>query len=110
MNELVVEDINLDRLNHVIDVMAEYYMGNEVLMSYLLFQFYKVREDEAKNFESELTQNQLKLYETFKLLRNVNTISKSGKRKILSVCLWQFARICVWLSLSLQQLIMTFID
>ena len=91
VNELVVEDINLDRLNHVIDVMAEYYMGNEVLMSYLLFQFYKVREDEAKNFESELTQNQLKLYETFKLLRNVNTISKSGeaediKRMFVAIC------------------------
>ena len=55
MNALVVEDMNLDRLNHVIDVMAEYRMQNEVLMGYLLFQFYKVRGKEAEEYVKELT-------------------------------------------------------
>lgn len=91
MNILVVEDINLDRLNHVIDIMAEYRMQNEVLMGYLLFQFYKVRDKEAEDYVDELTPNQQKLYETFKLLRNVNTISKSGeaediKRMFVAIC------------------------
>ena len=91
MNCLVVEDINLDRLNHVIDIMAEYRMQNEVLMGYLLFQFYKVRDKEAEDYADELTPNQQKLYETFKLLRNVNTISKSGeaediKRMFVAIC------------------------
>ena len=91
MNALVVEDMNLDRLNHVIDVMAEYRMQNEVLMGYLLFQFYKVRGKEAEEYVKELTVSQQKLYETFKLLRNVNTISKSGeaediKRMFVAIC------------------------
>ena len=91
MNSLVVEDINLDRLNHVIDIMAEYRMQNEVLMGYLLFQFYKVRDKEAEYYVDKLTPNQQKLYETFKLLRNVNTISKSGeaediKRMFVAIC------------------------
>lgn len=91
VNSLVVEDINLDRLNHVIDIMAEYKMQNEVLMGYLLFQFYKVREEEAENYIDELTASQKKLFETFKLLRNVNTISKSGeaediKRMFVAIC------------------------
>ena len=91
MNCLVVEDINLDRLNHVIDIMAEYRMQNEVLMGYLLFQFYKVRDKEAEDYVDELTPNQQKLYETFTLLRNVNTISKSGeaediKRMFVAIC------------------------
>ena len=91
MNSLVVEDISLDRLNHVIDIMAEYRMQNEVLMGYLLFQFYKVRDKEAEDYVDELTPNQQKLYETFKLLRNVNTISKSGeaediKRMFVAIC------------------------
>ena len=91
VNSLVVEDINLDRLNHVIDIMAEYNMQNEVLMGYLLFQFYKVREEEAENYIDELTESQKKLFETFKLLRNVNTISKSGeaediKRMFVAIC------------------------
>ncbi len=79
VDKIVGEEINLDRLNYVIDTMAEYYMGNEVLISYLLFQYYKVFEEHAKNYVKELTNNQKELYETFKLLRNVNTISKSGE-------------------------------
>ena len=91
MNSLVVEDINLDRLNHVINIMAEYRMQNEVLMGYLLFQFYKVRGKEAEDYIDELSPSQQKLYETFKLLRNVNTISKSGeaediKRMFVAIC------------------------
>ena len=91
MNSLVVEDINLDRLNHVIDIMAEYRMQNEVLMGYLLFQFYKVRGKEAEDYIDELSPSQQKLFETFKLLRKVNTISKSGeaediKRMFVAIC------------------------
>lgn len=91
VNSIVVEDINLDRLDHVLDVMIEYYMQNEVLIAYLLFQFYKVREEEAKEYEKDLTASQLKLYETFKMLRNVNKISKSGeaediKRMFIAIC------------------------
>ena len=79
VNKVVVEEENLDRLNYVIDTMAEYYMQNDVLIAYLLFQYHKVFEEEAKEFEKELTISQHKLFETFKLLRNVNTISKSGE-------------------------------
>lgn len=91
MNIFVVEDINLDRLNHVIDIMAEYRMQNEVLIGYLLFQFYKVRGKEAEVYVDKLSPSQQKLYETFKLLRNVNTISKSGeaediKRMFVAIC------------------------
>lgn len=91
LEKIVVEEENLDRLNYVIDIMAEYYMENEVLMGYLLFQYSKVFEEDAKNYEKELSNNQHKLYETFKLLRNVNTISKSGeaediKRMFVAIC------------------------
>ena len=91
MNIFVVEDINLDRLNHVIDIMAEYRMQNEVLIGYLLFQFYKVRGKEAEVYVDKLSPSQQKLYEAFKLLRNVNTISKSGeaediKRMFVAIC------------------------
>ena len=91
VNSIVVDDINLDRLDHVLDVMIEYYMQNEVLVAYLLFQFHKVREEEAKEHEKDLTASQLKLYETFKMLRNVNKISKSGeaediKRMFIAIC------------------------
>ncbi len=91
VNIFVVEEINLDRLNHVVDIMAEYYMQTEVLMAYLLFQFYKVLPEEAESYEEKLTIAERKLFATFKQLRNVHTISRSGeaediKRMFVAIC------------------------
>ena len=91
VNIFVVEEINLDRLNHVVDIMAEYYMQTEVLMAYLLFQFYKVLPEEAETYEEKLTIAERKLFATFKQLRNVHTISRSGeaediKRMFVAIC------------------------
>ena len=91
VNIFVVEEINLDRLNHVVDIMAEYYMQTEVLIAYLLFQFYKVLPEEAEPYEEKLTNAERKLFATFKQLRNVHTISRSGeaediKRMFVAIC------------------------
>ncbi len=91
VNIFVVEEINLDRLNHVVDIMAEYYMQTEVLIAYLLFQFYKVLPEEAESYEEKLTIAERKLFATFKQLRNVHTISRSGeaediKRMFVAIC------------------------
>lgn len=91
VNIFVVEEINLDRLNHVVDIMAEYYMQTEVLIAYLLFQFYKVLPEEAETYEEKLTIAERKLFATFKQLRNVHTISRSGeaediKRMFVAIC------------------------
>ena len=91
VNIFVVEEINLDRLNHVVDIMAEYYMQTEVLIAYLLFQFYKVLPNEAEPYEEKLTNAERKLFATFKQLRNVHTISRSGeaediKRMFVAIC------------------------
>ena len=91
VNIFVVEEINLDRLNHVVDIMVEYYMQTEVLMAYLLFQFYKVLPEEAETYEEKLTIAERKLFATFKQLRNVHTISRSGeaediKRMFVAIC------------------------
>lgn len=91
VNIFVVEEINLDRLNHVVDIMAEYYMQTEVLIAYLLFQFYKVLPEEAEPYVEKLTNAERKLFATFKQLRNVHTISRSGeaediKRMFVAIC------------------------
>ena len=91
VNIFVVEEINLDRLNHVVDIMAEYYMQTEVLMAYLLFQFYKVLPEEVETKEEKLTIAERKHFATFKQLRNVHTISRSGeaediKRMFVAIC------------------------
>ena len=91
VNIFVVEEINLDRLNHVVDIMAEYYMQTEVPIAYLLFQFYKVLPVEAEPYEEKLTNAVRKLFATFKQLRNVYTISRSGVAEDINL---MFVAIC----------------
>ena len=48
LDKCFVDDINIPRLNTVIDVMIQYMMQTEVLVAYVLFQSYKTNPEEAK--------------------------------------------------------------
>ena len=69
------EEMKLERLNVVIDTMIEYHIQDEVLVAYILFQCFKIDEETANKFEDNLNKNQKKLYEIFKILRDVRVFS-----------------------------------
>lgn len=85
------EDMNLDRLNIVIDTMIEYHIQEEVLVAYVLFQCFKIDETKASEFVGDLSKSQEKLYEIFKILRDVRVFSKNGeaediRRMFVAIC------------------------
>lgn len=85
------EDMNLDRLNIVIDTMIEYHIQEEVLVAYVLFQCFKIDEAKANEFVGNLSKSQEKLYEIFKILRDVRVFSKNGeaediRRMFVAIC------------------------
>lgn len=85
------EDMNLDRLNIVIDTMIEYHIQEEVLVAYVLFQCFKIDETKANEFVENLSKSQEKLYEIFKILRDVRVFSKNGeaediRRMFVAIC------------------------
>lgn len=85
------EDMNLDRLNIVIDTMIEYHIQEEVLVAYVLFQCFKIDETKANEFVGDLSKSQEKLYEIFKILRDVRVFSKNGeaediRRMFVAIC------------------------
>ncbi|MDE6583637.1 MAG: TGS domain-containing protein, partial [Clostridia bacterium] len=78
-------------MEFVIDTMIEYHIQNEFLVPYVLFQFSKFEEKEADSLKPKLTAEQQKLYETFKILKSVKSLTKSGeaeniRRMFVAIC------------------------
>lgn len=91
VNDALVEQVNFDRLDTVVDTMIQYHMQNDVLLSYVVFQCFKVDEDLAKSLETKLSSSQQKLFEIFKQLRDVMSLTKSGeaediRRMFVAIC------------------------
>lgn len=87
----LVEEINLPRLEIVVDTMLEYHMQTEVLVAYILFQCFKVDEQLSENLAKELNKSQQKLYEIFKVLRDVKSLTRGGeaediRRMFVAIC------------------------
>ena len=80
LDKCFVDDINIPRLNSVIDVMIQYMMQTEVLVAYVLFQSYKTNPEEAKALaEKYLNKDEKKLFETFIVVRDVREFSRSAE-------------------------------
>ena len=80
VNECFVDDINIPRLETVLDTMSEYRMQGEIVVPYILFQAYKSNPDKANELVGQyLTEPQKKLYDTFIVLKDVRALSRSGE-------------------------------
>lgn len=91
VGDALVEQVNFNRLDTVVDTMVQYHMQNDVLLSYIVFQCFKVDEDLAKSLETKLSSSQQKLFEIFKQLRDVMSLTKSGeaediRRMFVAIC------------------------
>ena len=80
--ECFAEEIYVERLDYVLDFMLEYKMQKDVLLPYVLFQASKFNEEKAEKLSKTLTKNELKLYEIFKLLRDVSALKKGGESEV----------------------------
>ncbi len=91
VDEALVEEIDLPRLETVIDTMIQYHIQDEVLVAYVVFQHFKVDEKGAEKLKEKLTKSQQKLYEIFKILKSVKDLTKSGeaediRRMFVAIC------------------------
>ena len=79
IEDCFVEDVNLPRLNWVIDIMLQYKMEKELLVPYVLFQAFKSNPEKSDILAKKFTEEESKLYETFKTLRSVHKITIGGE-------------------------------
>ena len=85
------EEINYPRLMSVLDTLVYYHIQDEVILPYVLFQYSKTAEKQADDFRDKLTEKQQKLYDTFKMLKSVEDLTKSGeaediRRMFIAIC------------------------
>lgn len=80
VTECFVDEINIPRLETVLDTMGEYRMQSEIVVPYILFQAYKSNPEKANELVGQyLTEPQKKLYDTFIVLKDVRALSRSGE-------------------------------
>ncbi len=80
VDDCFVDEINLPRLDCVLDVMIEYHMQSDILVPYILFQARKTDSDDSdKLAEKYFTQEQKKLYDTFITVKDVRALTRSGE-------------------------------
>lgn len=80
VNDCFVDEINIPRLETVLDTMSEYRMQAEIVVPYILFQAYKSNPEKANELAEEyLSDGQKKLYDTFIVLKDVRALSRSGE-------------------------------
>ncbi len=91
IDDVKLEDLTLPRLFAVIETMIEYHIQDEVLVAYILFQYFKVKPEEAERLSVNLTKSQKKIYEIFKIIRDVSSLTKGGqaediRRMFVAIC------------------------
>ncbi len=91
IEQVLTDDMNLPRLSFCIDTMISYHIQGEVLVAYIVFQFFKIAPPQAEELKGKLSTEQQKLYETFKILRSVRELTKNGeaediRRMFVAIC------------------------
>lgn len=80
VDDCFVDEINLPRLDAVLDVMIEYHMQADILVPYILFQAHKTDSSVSDALADKyFTEEQKKLYNTFIMVKDVRSLTRSGE-------------------------------
>lgn len=77
LDELLVPSLNLERCNAIIDSLITLRLDKPSFLSFLCYQLFKVDEELSLKIEASLTNEEKKMVETFKLIKDINKITKS---------------------------------
>ena len=77
IDSILCEEMNLPRCKEIIKIISDLHFDSESLIAFLLYQLYKVLPLRAEEFLKDLNEDELKMFETFKVIKDVNSLSKS---------------------------------
>lgn len=91
IEELIIDDLNLERLSTVIDTMITYHIQADFLVVYIVYTHYKLNAENAENIIKKFNKEQKKLFDSFILLRDVTTLNRGAvaedvRRMFLAIC------------------------
>lgn len=91
IEEYIIADMNLQRLSFVIDTMITYRIQSDFLVVYIVYTHGKINEEKAEVQFKKFNKEEKRLYESFKLLRDVTTLNRGAEAEdirhlFLAIC------------------------
>lgn len=91
IEEYIIDDMNLQRLSFVIDTMITYHIQSDFLVVYIVYTHGKINEEKAEVQFKKFNKEEKRLYESFKLLRDVTTLNRGAEAEdirhlFLAIC------------------------
>ena len=77
IDDILCEEMNLERCDDIIDTIISLRFDNESLIAFLGYQLYKVLPEKADDISKRFNEEILTMYETFKVIKDINNLSKS---------------------------------
>ena len=91
IEEYILNDMNLERLSFVIDTMITYHIQSDFLVVYIVYTHGKTNEEKAEAQFKKFNKEEKRLYESFKILRDVTTLNRGAEAEdirhlFLAIC------------------------
>ena len=91
IEEKIIDDMNLQHLSFVIDTMITYHIQSDFLVVYIVYTHGKINEEKAEVQFKKFNKEEKRLYESFKLLRDVTTLNRGAEAEdirhlFLAIC------------------------
>ena len=91
IEEYIIDDMNLQHLSFVIDTMITYHIQSDFLVVYIVYTHGKINEEKAEVQFKKFNKEEKRLYESFKLLRDVTTLNRGAEAEdirhlFLAIC------------------------
>ncbi len=79
VDQILCEEMNMRRCVYIINYISTLKFDNNSLFSFLLFQLYKVNPQKAESLISSVDEDCREMFESFKLIKDVNNIINSNE-------------------------------
>ena len=77
IKEILCEEMNLERCLEIIETIIELRLDEDSLMGFLGYQLFKVLPEKADELAKNFDEDEMKIYDSFKIIRDINNLSKS---------------------------------
>lgn len=77
ISKVIHEEMNLNRCYYIVKYINELSLDKNSVVAFLNYQYFKVKPEEADKISKNLNADQLKIYDAFKVLKDVRSMSRA---------------------------------
>lgn len=77
INDIICEEMNLKRVDVITDMIMSMKLDKDSIISFLLYQLFKVDEKKADEIEKRLSEDSIEMFETYKIIKDISQLTLS---------------------------------